>query len=259
MSRAYPHLKPDPLPESISGTKDPLQGTDGNPWASLNRATSLFLAAAREGAAKGTIDPEVQVGLGVLFYSNSSYEQARDCFNTALQARPNDFLLWNRLGATLANSGKPEDAIEAYHKALELRPTFTRAIYNLSVACESRLSAAPRATIADPFAAQASTSAHTTRLPSTCLLRSRCSSRTRRPTCQTAPRHRARRRWPRRRSRTTSGARCVASVSLLDVATCLACEADPRLPVLVMDRMDLAQQAHVGSDLGQFRAEGFEF
>ena len=39
------------------------------------------------------------------------------------------------MGATLANGGKPELATEAYHKALELRPTFTRAIYNLSVSC----------------------------------------------------------------------------------------------------------------------------
>ena len=46
-----------------------------------------------------------------------------------------DFLLWNRLGATLANSGRPEEAIDAYRKALELRPTFTRAIYNLGVSC----------------------------------------------------------------------------------------------------------------------------
>ena len=46
-----------------------------------------------------------------------------------------DFLLWNRLGATLANGGQPEEAIEAYRKALELRPTFTRAIYNLGVSC----------------------------------------------------------------------------------------------------------------------------
>ena len=48
---------------------------------------------------------------------------------------PQDFLLWTRLGATLANGGQPEDAIEAYRKALELRPTFTRAIYNLGVSC----------------------------------------------------------------------------------------------------------------------------
>jgi tetratricopeptide (TPR) repeat protein len=46
-----------------------------------------------------------------------------------------DFLLWNRLGATLANGGHPELAIDAYRRALDLRPTFTRAIYNLGVSC----------------------------------------------------------------------------------------------------------------------------
>jgi tetratricopeptide (TPR) repeat protein len=39
------------------------------------------------------------------------------------------------LGATLANGGLPEEAIEAYRKALDLRPTFTRATYNLGVSC----------------------------------------------------------------------------------------------------------------------------
>jgi peroxin-5 len=39
------------------------------------------------------------------------------------------------LGATLANSGRSEDAIDAYHKALELRPSFVRARYNLGVSC----------------------------------------------------------------------------------------------------------------------------
>ena len=46
-----------------------------------------------------------------------------------------DYLLWNRLGATLANSGRSEEAIEAYHKALEIKPTFVRARYNLGVSC----------------------------------------------------------------------------------------------------------------------------
>jgi peroxin-5 len=43
--------------------------------------------------------------------------------------------LWNRLGATLANNGRSEEAIDAYHKALELRPSFVRARYNLGVSC----------------------------------------------------------------------------------------------------------------------------
>ncbi len=46
-----------------------------------------------------------------------------------------DALLWNKLGATLANSSKSEQAVEAYRKALELVPGFTRARYNLGVSC----------------------------------------------------------------------------------------------------------------------------
>jgi peroxin-5 len=46
-----------------------------------------------------------------------------------------EHLLWNRLGATLANSARSEEAIEAYSRALELRPNFVRARYNLGVSC----------------------------------------------------------------------------------------------------------------------------
>lgn len=137
IARAYPHLKSDAstLPDLRAVEPEQAPGGQQNPWATLNSVTNSFLAAARENASRSLVDAEVQVGLGVLFYADSSYEKAEDCFRSALEVRPNDFLLWNRLGATLANGGKPEMAIEAYHKALELRPTFTRAIYNLSVSC----------------------------------------------------------------------------------------------------------------------------
>lgn len=45
--------------------------------------------------------------------------------------------MWNRLGATLANSGRSEQAIEAYYKALQLNPGFVRARYNLGISCIS--------------------------------------------------------------------------------------------------------------------------
>ncbi|KZC15170.1 Peroxisomal targeting signal 1 receptor [Dufourea novaeangliae] len=45
------------------------------------------------------------------------------------------FELWNRLGATLANGQKPEEAINAYHRALKLSPGFIRARYNLGISC----------------------------------------------------------------------------------------------------------------------------
>lgn len=117
-----------------------------NPWSRHEMVVEKFIQAARAGpdvrdgvgkeTVRGqTVDVDVQVCLGILFYSNSDYERARDCFEAALGVNPHDFLLWNRLGATLANGGKPEEAIGAYQKALELRPTFTRAIYNLGVSC----------------------------------------------------------------------------------------------------------------------------
>jgi len=45
--------------------------------------------------------------------------------------------LFNRLGATLANSGKADEALEYYYRALELQPDFARATFNLAIACSS--------------------------------------------------------------------------------------------------------------------------
>ena len=68
------------------------------PWDASNRIIDLFLGAARAGPMARTpgqsdelaeVDPDVQVGLGVLFYSNSDYGRARDCFEAALSVRPN--------------------------------------------------------------------------------------------------------------------------------------------------------------------------
>lgn len=100
-----------------------------------SRVTELFIRAAQLSPDGANMDADVQVGLGVLFYGNEEYEKAIDCFNAALTVRPNDPLLWNRLGATLANSSRSEEAIDAYYKALELRPAFVRARYNLGVSC----------------------------------------------------------------------------------------------------------------------------
>lgn len=103
---------------------------------SLNkRVTELFLKAAQLSPNQASMDPDVQMGLGVLFYANEDFDKTIDCFKAALSIKPDDAVLWNRLGASLANSNRSEEAVDAYFKALELKPAFVRARYNLGVSC----------------------------------------------------------------------------------------------------------------------------
>jgi peroxin-5 len=105
-------------------------------WDTHTRLTEVFLDLARTQHSQGVMDPDVQIALGILFYTNNDYDRAKDCFETALTVRPTDFVLWNRLGSSLSNGSHPEEALGAYREALNLRPTYTRAIYNVGVACE---------------------------------------------------------------------------------------------------------------------------
>ena len=107
------------------------------------RVIDLFIKAAQLSPSGEQMDPDVQVGLGVLFYCAEEYMKAVDCFSSALASTESGIsnqqdqihLLWNRLGATLANSGRSEEAIDAYEQALNINPNFVRARYNLGVSC----------------------------------------------------------------------------------------------------------------------------
>ena len=63
-----------------------------------------------------------------------SSEDVTNACRSALGIRPKDYSLWNKLGATLANSSRSQEAIAAYQKALDLKPNYMRAWTNMGIA-----------------------------------------------------------------------------------------------------------------------------
>jgi peroxin-5 len=88
-----------------------------------------------QSVSAGEVDADMQIALAVLLNTIEDYEKAQDCFKTALAVRPDDWLLYNRVGATMANNGRAEEAVQYYHRALELNPAYIRARFNLGISC----------------------------------------------------------------------------------------------------------------------------
>ncbi|MCL4127093.1 UNVERIFIED_CONTAM: hypothetical protein GTU68_031263, partial [Idotea baltica] len=91
----------------------------------ISEVQNPFLRAANS-RPSAQIDGDVQCGLGILLNLTGDYERAVDCFQSALQSKPSDPELWNKLGATLANSNRSAEAVEAYRNCLEISPGFIR-------------------------------------------------------------------------------------------------------------------------------------
>jgi len=117
---------------SQTGTTDETRLIDELAFEELQE---LFLQAVSLSTNPSDIDSDLQVCLGILFHLPGDYDKAAECFNTAVQAKPNDAMLWNKLGAALANGGQSEKAVDAYYHALTLSPGFVRARYNLGISC----------------------------------------------------------------------------------------------------------------------------
>ena len=74
--------------------------------------------------------------LGVVYNVSRDYDAAIDVLQQSCALRPHDYQLWNKLGATLANSGteRSEEALSAYHQALQIKPKYARAWLNMAIA-----------------------------------------------------------------------------------------------------------------------------
>jgi peroxin-5 len=76
---------------------------------------------------------DILEALGVVYNVSRDYEAAVDALRQACALRPNDYQLWNKLGATLANSNKCEEALVMYTRALQIKPKYARAWLNMAI------------------------------------------------------------------------------------------------------------------------------
>lgn len=88
----------------------------------LERLTGLFSS-----------ERELFVVLGVLCNLDRDYTKAIASFERALQLGPEDYSLLNKVGATLANSGRSTEAVGYYRRALQIKPNYVRAVVNLAI------------------------------------------------------------------------------------------------------------------------------
>ena len=87
--------------------------------------TKLSLDKALQSAPQETVDQLVNL------YNHGQFSTVIEQAQYLTEQYPNTFIVWNILGASSAQIGKLEEAIEAYNKSIALKPDYTIAYNNM--------------------------------------------------------------------------------------------------------------------------------
>ena len=97
------------------------------------RDVERLLLRALEYDATADAAADVYEALGVVYNVSRDYDAAVDAFQRAINVRPNDYQLRNKLGATLANGNRSDEALPSYRVALKLKPKYARGWLNMAI------------------------------------------------------------------------------------------------------------------------------
>ena len=113
------------LPTDIYGDGETVEKT-----SAFEEVKQLLLSALAFDASDAG---DVHEALGVVYNVIKDYDAAAASLRKALEMRPEDYQLWNKLGATLANGSHSDQALPAYHRALKIKPKYARAWLNMAI------------------------------------------------------------------------------------------------------------------------------
>ena len=76
--------------------------------------------------------------MGIALKEQGKLEEAIEAYNKALAIKPDYAEAYNNMGNTLQEQGKLEEAIEAYNKALAIKPDYAEAYNNMGNALQEQ-------------------------------------------------------------------------------------------------------------------------
>ena len=78
-------------------------------------------------------DADAYYNMGIGLQEKNKLEEAIEAYNKALSIKPDYADAYHNMGITLKNQGKLDEAIEAYSKALSIKPNYAEAYNNIGV------------------------------------------------------------------------------------------------------------------------------